>query len=198
MKFALLAVGGIFATAILLVAVLLSPPTGAADLGYGAALKEGAVPEAYAAFVETAGQVCTGVDAPLIAAQIHAESDWDPTAVSSAGAQGIAQFMPATWAEWGKDANGNGVAASTEPQDAIAAQADFMCYLHDQSKGLLDANAAIGDPVELALAAYNAGFGAVQNAGGIPINGQTEIYVPKILSLRLTYAEVVSNPRHGP
>jgi soluble lytic murein transglycosylase-like protein len=42
--------------------------------------------------------LCPGVSAPLLAAQIKAESDWNPNAVSSGGAEGIAQFLPATFA----------------------------------------------------------------------------------------------------
>lgn len=173
---------------LLLAALLVPPPTQAADPGYGDALKEGSVPEAYVAFVEEAAQVCPGIDGPLLAAQIDAESGWDPEAVSSAGAVGLAQFMPQTWTTWGRDGNGNEVASPSEPHDAIVAQADFMCSLYDLGSDYVESDRVAGQPVEIALAAYNAGPGAVEAAGGIPVNGQTELYVPKVLDLRLDYA----------
>lgn len=173
---------------LLIAAVLVPPPEQAPAPGYGAPLKPGTVPEAYVAFVEEAAQVCPGIDGPLLAAQIDAESEWDPDAVSGAGAEGLAQFMPDAWAEWGRDADGNGVAVPTDPHDAIAAQADYMCWLYDQTGARIEAGTVTGQPVELALAGYNAGLGAVEDAAGIPINGQTELYVHKVLQLRLTYA----------
>ena len=60
------------------------------------------VPSEYAAFVQAAGEVCAGIPGSLIAAQIDAESGWNPDALSPAGAQGISQFMPTTWLEIGR------------------------------------------------------------------------------------------------
>jgi len=71
-----------------------------------------------------------GLDWTLLAAQGYAESGFNPKAVSYAGAQGIAQFMPGTWPQWGKGDPFN-------PADAIPAQAAFMKWLMDymRSKG---------------------------------------------------------------
>ncbi|MFG1626264.1 lytic transglycosylase domain-containing protein [Kribbella sp. NPDC049227] len=80
-----------------------------------AALKIGTVPAAYQELVVAAGEVCPGVSAPLIAAQIEQESGWNPNATSPVGAQGLSQFMPGTWAELGRDANGNGVNSPFDP-----------------------------------------------------------------------------------
>jgi hypothetical protein len=103
--------------------------------------------------------------APLLAAQLMAESNFNPNAVSPAGAQGIAQFMPATAASYGLD----------DPYDAIAAieaQARMMGALLKQFGS-----------VELALAAYNAGPGAVAACDCVPPYPETQAYVARILAL---------------
>ena len=85
-----------------------------------------------------------GVSAALLAAQLMAESGFDPNVVSSAGAQGIAQFMPGTAAAYG-------LRNPFDPFQAIDAQAHLMSDLLKQ----------FGGKPALALAAYNAGPGAV-------------------------------------
>ena len=105
------------------------------------------------------------VSAALLSAQLYAESNFNPFAKSSAGARGIAQFMPGTAAGYGLD----------DPFDAagsIDAQARLM-------RDLLGRFAS----VPLALAAYNAGEGAVAACGCIPAYPETEAYVAKILGL---------------
>lgn len=147
-----------------------------------------AVPAAYRDDVLKAGNICAGVSPALIAAQIAAESNWDENAGSHAGAQGISQFMPATWnGGAGMDGDGDGKAEITNPHDAIYSQGNYMCAKLKEVDALLSAQSVAGDRVELALAAYNAGTGAVESAGGIPINGETEKYVPKIINAIPTY-----------
>jgi hypothetical protein len=105
------------------------------------------------------------VSATLLAAQLYAESGFNPFATSDAGAQGIAQFMPGTAASLGLD----------DPFDAgraIDAQAHLM-------RDLLRRFAA----VPLALAAYNAGAGPVAACGCIPPYAETRGYVARILGL---------------
>jgi len=106
-----------------------------------------------------------GVSAALLAAQLMAESGFDPTAVSPAGAAGIAQFMPATAAEWG-------LTDRFDPVASIEAQARFMSSLLRQFRS-----------VPLALAAYNAGPGAVASCGCVPAYPETRAYVARILAL---------------
>jgi membrane-bound lytic murein transglycosylase B len=77
------------------------------------------VPTEYRSVIREAAQLCPQVPVRVFAAQISAESSWDPTAVSRAGAQGIAQFMPEVWAQYGIDANGDGVSSVWDPTDAI-------------------------------------------------------------------------------
>jgi soluble lytic murein transglycosylase-like protein len=105
------------------------------------------------------------VSAPLLAAQLMAESGFDPDAVSTAGAQGIAQFMPATAAAYG-------LRDPFDPEAAIEAQAHLMSDLLRRFGS-----------IELALAAYNAGAGAVQACGCVPPYAETQAYVARILAL---------------
>lgn len=159
----------------------------AATSGPGGGVSE-AVPEQYRSDVIRAGSICAGISPALIAAQIAAESNWNENAGSHAGAQGISQFMPATWdGGAGKDGDGDGKADINNPHDAILSQGHYMCSMLATVKSYIDAGTVSGSPVELALAAYNAGAGAVQSAGGIPTNGETEKYVPKIINSMATY-----------
>ena len=105
------------------------------------------------------------VSAGLLAAQLMAESNFNPNAVSPAGAQGIAQFMPATAAAYG-------LRDPFDPVAAIDAQARLMGELLRQFGS-----------VELALAAYNAGPGAVEGCGCVPPYPETQAYVARILGL---------------
>ncbi|MBK5219451.1 MAG: transglycosylase SLT domain-containing protein [Thermoleophilia bacterium] len=105
------------------------------------------------------------VSAALLAAQLMAESGFDPNAGSPAGAQGIAQFMPGTAASYG-------LTNPFDPVAAIDAQAHLMSDLLRQ----------FGSP-ELALAAYNAGPGAVEPCNCIPPYPETQAYVTRILAL---------------
>jgi Transglycosylase SLT domain len=105
------------------------------------------------------------VSAALLSAQIYAESGFNPFAVSSAGARGIAQFMPGT-------ARSYGLGNPFDPAAAIDAQAHMM-------RDLLRRFAS----VPLALAAYNAGPGAVGRCACIPPYPETRGYVARILGL---------------
>lgn len=139
------------------------------------ALNAAGIPEEYRAMVEAAGTVCKDVPAAAIAAQLQHESRWDPRAVSPVGAQGLAQFMPGTWATWGRDANANGTSSPFDPADAIDAQARFMCHLADYVRPVAKAT---GAPVlDLAWAAYNAGPGRIDQYRGIPPFAETQNYV---------------------
>jgi Transglycosylase SLT domain/D-alanyl-D-alanine carboxypeptidase len=105
------------------------------------------------------------VSAALLAAQLLVESNFDPHAVSPAGAQGIAQFMPGTAAAYGlKD--------PFDPEQAIDAQAHLMSDLLRRFRS-----------IPLALAAYNAGPGAVAACDCVPPYTETRAYVARILGL---------------
>ncbi len=141
------------------------------------------VPDVYTGAIQLAASTCPGLPAAILAAQLAAESGFDPAAVSPAGAQGIAQFMPGTWATWGRDASGDGTASPLDPLDAIAAQGALMCHL------LRTASAAgWGDPIGLALAGYNAGWAAVTRHRGVPPYAETVAYVARIRHTAPSYA----------
>ncbi|GAA2673821.1 lytic transglycosylase domain-containing protein [Streptomyces lunalinharesii] len=140
------------------------------------------IPRQYLATVRSAAQTCPELSVPLLAAQLDAESHWNPQA-DSGQAQGIAQFHPSTWAEWGRNHAGGGAADVWNPADAIPTQGAYMCHLFKQVKGVA------GDPTRLALAAYNAGPGAVLRARGIPQIPETQNYVNRIEALIPKYAQ---------
>jgi soluble lytic murein transglycosylase-like protein len=117
---------------------------------------------AWATTVDAAAEA-SGIDARLLAAVVWTESGFDPAAVSHAGAIGLAQLMPTTAAGLGVD-----------PWDPVANLTGGGRYLRTQL-------ARFGR-VELALAAYNAGPGAVTAAGGrIPDIVETQLYVVRVL-----------------
>jgi hypothetical protein len=121
------------------------------------------VPERYRATLNSAAQRWN-VSATLLAAQIYAESNFNPWALSRAGAIGISQFMPATARAYGIDPR--------DPEQAINGQAHMMRDLLREFGS-----------VTLALAAYNAGPGAVRGCSCIPQNRETPAYVARILGL---------------
>ncbi len=103
-----------------------------------------------------------GVDPELLAAVAEAESAFNPGAVSPVGARGLMQFMPATAAEMGVD--------PWDPASAIDGAARYLRTSLDQFGS-----------VELAVASYNAGRGAVSRHGGIPPYRETINYVDKVI-----------------
>jgi hypothetical protein len=105
------------------------------------------------------------VSAALLAAQLMAESNFDPFAVSPAGAEGIAQFIPSTAASYG-------LRDPFDPAEAMDAQAHLMSDLIRR----------LGS-TELALAAYNAGPAPVEACRCIPAIPETTAYVSRILAL---------------
>jgi soluble lytic murein transglycosylase-like protein len=140
---------------------------GSSSVGFGGDGRAGLpsfVPARFAAPIATAAQRWN-VSAALLAAQLYAESGFNPFAVSPAGAQGIAQFMPGTARSLGLD-------NPFDARQAIDAQGHLMRDLLRQFGS-----------VPLALAAYNAGPGAVSGCGCIPPYPETQAYVTRILGL---------------
>jgi hypothetical protein len=163
---------------------------GATSVGLATTLDPGHVPPAFAPWIERAGQLCSQVGAPLLAAQIEAESGWNPNAVSPAHAEGLSQFIPVTWSTWGVDAAGkdgspepDGVADPFTPGDAIMTQARYDCWLADKVKEMHLG----GDLTRLMLAAYNAGPDAVQEFAGVPPYPETQGYVTEIIAAMPKY-----------
>ena len=184
----LLALGGA-AVAVAVVAVTVGE--GAAPVGgFGSDLRPGSsVPGSLSALVRRAGTTCAGVPASVLAAQLEAESSWNPQARSPVGALGIAQFMPATWRAWGRDGDGDGRVSPWDPADAIASQAAYDCALADRMRAALRAGQVSGPLVDLTLAAYNAGPQAVLDAHGVPPFAETRAYVARITARAAAFAD---------
>jgi len=111
-----------------------------------------------------------GVSASLIKAVIHAESGYNPNAVSPKGASGLMQLMPGT-------AKTLKVGNSLDPKDNVEGGVKYLRFLLDTFRG----------DVSLALAAYNAGLNKVARFGGIPPYAETRSYVNRVLSYMQTY-----------
>jgi soluble lytic murein transglycosylase-like protein len=111
-----------------------------------------------------------GVSASLIKAVIHAESGYNPNAVSHKGASGLMQLMPGT-------AKSLKVSNSFDPRDNVEGGVKYLRFLLDTFRG----------DVSLALAAYNAGLSKVAKFGGIPPYAETRTYVNRVLSYMQSY-----------
>lgn len=124
----------------------------------------------YAREIGSAAQAA-GVDPLLLGSLVRAESGFRSDAVSSAGALGLAQLMPAT-------ARSMGVSNPFDPAQNVSAAARYLA-----------SNLRLYGRVDLALAAYQAGKGAVSQAGGIPDSPVTLQYVARILGYWAGYLE---------
>jgi cell wall-associated NlpC family hydrolase len=129
--------------------------------------------------------LCPAINPALLAAQLYQESGWNALAQSPAQAQGIAQFIPGTWATHGIDGNGDGTANVWDPQDAIPSAASYDCELAAYVKNVP------GNNTDNMLASYNAGAYAVIQAGGVPPYAETQNYVKTIRTLERSFAAPV-------
>ncbi|MGL5031986.1 MAG: lytic transglycosylase domain-containing protein [Aeromonas sp.] len=132
---------------------------------------------AYASTIEAAASTYQ-VEPALIRALIHAESAFNPLAVSRKGAMGLTQLMPATARELGV---GNALLA----EQNIFGGVKYLAGLLKQYEG----------NVALACAAYNAGMGAVKKYGGIPPYAETRAYVNRVQLLHQRYKAVLHSER---
>lgn len=115
-----------------------------------------------------------GLDSALLHAVIHAESAFNPMALSNKGAQGLMQLMPDT-------ATDMGVADAFDANQNIRGGARYLAMLLKNFNG----------DARLATAAYNAGPGAVQKYGGVPPYDETQVYVERVATLRDRYAKAL-------
>lgn len=117
-----------------------------------------------------------GLSESLLTAVAWTESRYQPGAKSPAGARGVMQLMPGT-------ARDLGVVDSADPSQNVMGGARYLRLMLDR----------FGNNLELALAGYNAGPGAVQRFGGIPPFRETQSYVRQVIS-RLA-DEAAAEPR---
>ena len=113
-----------------------------------------------------------GIDPALVKAMVHAESAFNPSAMSRKGAIGLMQLMPDT-------AKSVGVRTPYKPEENLRGGVSYLASLLEKYKG----------NVMLSLAAYNAGPVSVDNFGGIPPFRETQQYVKKVLALRQAYQQ---------
>jgi soluble lytic murein transglycosylase-like protein len=137
-------------------------PAGVSSAGVGSA---------YAPLVEQSA-ARYGLNPAILHGLIQQESGFDPSARSSAGALGLTQLMPSTAASLG-------VAEPLDPAQSIEGGARYLSQLLQQ----FDGNTAD------ALAAYNAGPGAVEQYGGVPPYSETQQYVGKVLGYAAAYSQ---------
>jgi soluble lytic murein transglycosylase-like protein len=112
----------------------------------------------------------SGVEEAWLRAFAHAESDFDPRAISSKGAQGVMQLMPQLAREYG-------VSDPFSSAQSIDCAARHLKALIRRYRG----------DMELVAAAYNAGTGAVDRFGGVPPYAETRAYVGKVQALHALY-----------
>jgi soluble lytic murein transglycosylase-like protein len=136
----------------------------------------GGSPSQYDAQI-TAAATKYGIDPALLKGLIRQESNFNPNAKSPAGAAGLCQLMPGTAAALG----------CTNPLDPAQAIDAGAKYLSQQLK-------AFGGDPQKALAAYNAGPGAVQRYGGVPPYAETQNYVRAVMGFADQYRTQTSTP----
>jgi soluble lytic murein transglycosylase-like protein len=167
-----------------MVAQLTAPPAPAATTSFAGALASaqtspGTAPAAganiaFGAEIDAAA-ASNGIDPALLKGLVSQESGFDPNARSGAGAVGLTQLMPGTAAALGV----------TNPLDPAQSLQGGAKYLRQQ----LD---RFGGDEKLALAAYNAGPGAVAKFGGVPPYAETKNYVNSVLSKAASYRGAIA------
>jgi soluble lytic murein transglycosylase-like protein len=123
----------------------------------------------FAQEVQAASEIF-GVDEALIRAIMHAESWFEPEAVSRAGAQGLMQLMPATQQRFG-------VRDAFDPLQNITAGVEYLAWLMNE----------FDSDLTQVIAAYNAGEGAVRRHGGVPPYDETREYLRRVNILYQRY-----------
>ena len=148
---------------------LLSLLYGCSDAGYLPYAPHALNPEQIQTITADAS-LTSGVPQGLVRAVVMAESDGDPSAISVAGAQGLMQLMPGTSARCG-------IVNAFDPNENAQCGSAYLKELLDRYHG----------DTTLAVAAYNAGPGAVDKYHGVPPYPETRAYVARVISAYRSY-----------
>jgi cell wall-associated NlpC family hydrolase len=147
-----------------------------ADSGAAASL---GTPSPYDSMITQAANEA-GVPPALVKAVAKAESGFDPRSTSGAGAQGLMQLMPGT-------ARGLGVTDPYDPLQSLRGGAKYLRQMLDR----------FGGDYEKAIAAYNAGPGAVARYNGVPPYAETQAYVPRVMGYFHDFGGVTGTTGRG-
>lgn len=144
----------------------------------------------------------------LLAGQLETESNFYSDSPSGAGAKGIAQFLPDTWKEWGRDTTGKGYADPHNAHDAVDAQARYLNGLLSTVDRYITQKKLTGDRIKLALTAYNCGMNGLVSVGHIPsqaeanassrVNSEPVTYAAKTYKKGLKYQVFISGSTSPP
>ncbi|WP_072688088.1 C40 family peptidase [Rhodococcus marinonascens] len=154
----------------------------------------------FAPWIRKAGSLCEGITPQTLAALYSVENgfQYGPTSpVSRAGARGPGQFMPDTWANYGKDADGDGKVDINGVADPMMASGRMLCDLFGQVDAWKKEGVVKGETLDLTIAAYKAGAGVVRTSGGMPAGmfddeHETGPYIARIRSLEDAFARMLS------
>jgi cell wall-associated NlpC family hydrolase len=188
-------VAGLAVTMVMLLAAAAAALGGAVGAGSAGLGPTTRIPTQLLPIIQRAAGAYCDLPAPLLAAVLRVESNFDNAAVNQrSGAFTMAQFLPATWTGWAVNANASrdSIADPTDPEDVIFTAARYLCALGVSNP----------DTQRLAVASYNAGPAAIQRAGGIPHDAEcpqgyatslnriceTADYVRKVFAQAAAYA----------
>ena len=157
-----------------------SPSTSIRAMGSVGQFKPETVPNGYGPLIEQAASA-NGIDPSILAGLIETESRWNPNAVSSSKAKGLAQFMDDTAEEFGVNV--------FDPESAINGAAKYLAYLIDYFEGDL----------KKAIYAYNGGMGRIERLG-VGFNEENAGYYPSVMrnAYKYGYGEIPVRPSIEP
>ncbi|MEV5646080.1 lytic transglycosylase domain-containing protein [Streptomyces flaveolus] len=144
--------------------------------------------------IQEAGQLCAAIGPIVIASQIEKASGFNASLVGPNGRQGISQLPPDIFTKYGKDDDDNDKTSALDAEDSIMAQGRYMCDLADQTQKMIDANEAVGNVLDLALASYDVGIDAVRAAKGVPKTNEAQGYIAAVRAQFAKYAGVAAIP----
>ncbi|MFD4356805.1 peptidoglycan DD-metalloendopeptidase family protein [Nocardia sp. NPDC058518] len=177
----------------------------------GGELNQNDIPDDLVEWYRKAGSVCAEIPGSVLAAQGKQETGFRRGLTSPMGAQGLGQFLPGTAASTSPldgqpyviDSDNSGTASVWDDGDAIIGQARYMCAIAAKVTEWKNQGLVTGDVVELTLAGYNAGEGAVLASGGMPNQypahfTETQPYVANIMAMEPAYRAAGSTGRFIP